>query len=189
MQHRTPRAAALGLAAGLLLVAPAGGATPSTSALQGRLSAQSRRAAGVRAGLRADRRRVAASAARVRELEAQLAPLDDALTRDADHLEALQVELRSTRARLVRLRAESVRDRHVLARQLRAQYESPHVGLADVVVAADGYSDLVSRVGQLRRIAEQNARVTTTVRAAKRAADTEAEHLAGLTARLSLIHI
>jgi peptidoglycan hydrolase CwlO-like protein len=182
MQHRTPRVVALGLATGLLLV-PAAGATPSASTLQGRLDAQSSRAHQVREGLSADRRRLAAYAARVRELEAQLAPLDDALTRDAGRLETLQQELRTTRARLVRLRAQSVRDRRVLADQLRAQYESPHVGLAEVVVDADGYSDLVSRVSQLRRIAAQNAKVTRTVRAAKRAADAEAAHLADVTAR------
>lgn len=181
MQHRTPRAAVLGLAAGLLLVAPAG-ATPSASTLQERVAAQARHERATRHGLHADRERIAGYAARVRELEAQLAPLDGALTRDAGRLDALQVELRTTRARLGRLRAAAVRDRSILARQLRAQYESPRVGLADVVVTADGYSDLVARVSQLRRIAARNAQVTTTVRAARRAADVEARRLATLTA-------
>jgi hypothetical protein len=181
MVHPTPRAAVLGLVAGLVLAAPAA-AAPSAASLQSRVAAQQRRAHRAGSSLRADRARVAAFAARIGELQAQLAPLDAALGADARRLEALRTELRDTRARLVRLRAETARDRVVLRRQLLAQYESPHVGLADAVVDADGYADLISRVGQLRLIAERNARVTATVRKAKLAADAEAAHLVRITA-------
>jgi hypothetical protein len=180
MPHPSSRSTVLALTAGLLLVPPAG--ATSTGALQGRLDAQGHRAQAARRGLRADRSRLRAVAARVRELEAQLAPLDADLDRDAARLDALQTGLRDTRARLVGLRAAATRDRRVLARQLLAQYEEPQAGLAEVVVDARGYGDLLARVGQLRRIAERNARVTVTVRRARDAAATEAQHLAGLAA-------
>lgn len=181
MAHPTPRTAALGLAAGLLVATPAV-AAPSTQTLQHRLGAQQQRAKGVRQGLEADRARVASYAARIAELQKQLTPLDDALGQDATRLDQLQGELRDTRARLVGLRAAAKRDGKILAKQLVAQYENPAPGLADVVVSASGYSDLVSRVGQLRTIAAQNAKVTGAVRVAKRTADTEAAHLADLAA-------
>jgi peptidoglycan hydrolase CwlO-like protein len=181
MVHRSPRAAVLVLTAGLLLV-PSAGAT-STATLQGRLDAQQRRAQSARQGLHADRTRLRAVTARVAELERQLAPLNASLEHDAAELEALRTDLRDTRARLVRLRAESVRDRRVLADQLLAQYESPHPGLAEVMLDADGYADLLSRVGQLRRVAERNAQVTVTVRRAKEAADAAEAHLQEASAR------
>lgn len=181
MVHPTSRAAVLALTAGLVLV-PSAGAT-STAALQGRLGAQQRRARGARNGLRSDRARLRAVSARVRELEAQLAPLDASLREDAGRLETLRTDLRDTRARLVDLRAEASRDRRVLADQLVAQYEDPRPGLAEVVLDAHGYADLLSRAGQVKRVAERNARVTVTVRRAEERADAAAERLQALSDR------
>jgi peptidoglycan hydrolase CwlO-like protein len=181
MVPQTSRAAVLALTAGLLLVPHAGAA--STSTLQHRLDAQQRRSQGARAGLRSDRERLRAVSARVRELQAQLAPLDASLDRDAAELDRLQTELRDTRARLVTLRAEAVKDRRVLAEQLVAQYEAPQPGLAEVVLDARGYADLLSRVGQLRRVARRNAEVTVQVRRAKDAADAAESRLQDLSAR------
>jgi len=181
MAHPTPRSAVLALTAGLLLVPSAGAA--STASLQGRLDAQQQRAHGTRAQLSADRSRLRAVAARVRELEAQLGPLDAALQTDAADLDRIQSELRDTRSRLVTLRAEEVKDRRVLADQLVAQYEAPQPGLAEVVLDARGYADLLSRVGQLRRVAAQNAAVTVRVRREKDAADRAEDRLQDLAAR------
>jgi peptidoglycan hydrolase CwlO-like protein len=181
MVHPTPRAAVLALTAGLLLV-PSAGAS-STTTLQHRLDARDRRAQVARRGLHADRSRLQAVTARVHELEGQLAPLDTALRADVTELDRLQGELRTTRSRLTRLRAEAVEDRRVLAEQLVAQYEAPSPGIADVVLDARGYADLLGRVGQLRRIAERNARVTERVREARDAADTAQERLQDLAGR------
>lgn len=181
MPHPTPRAAVLALTAGLLLT-PSAGAT-SAATLQGRLGAQQRRARGTRSALRSDRLRLRAVGARVRELEAQLAPLDASLREDAGRLEELRTALRDTRSTLVGLRAEAARDRRVLADQLVAQYEDPRPGLAEVVLDARGYADLLSRAGEVRRVAEQNARVTTTVRRATEHADAAARRLQELTDR------
>ncbi|MEV4420624.1 hypothetical protein AB0L40_11720 [Patulibacter sp. NPDC049589] len=179
MVHPTPRAAVLALTAGLILV-PSAGAV-STQSLQGKLDAQQRREQGTRQGLHADRARLKQVTARVQELEAQLAPLDSDLQRDAARLDEIQTELRQTRSSLVKLRAETVRDRRVLASQLVAQYEDPRPGLAEVVLDARGYSDLLSRVGQLKQVAERNAQVTVTVKKAKDAADRAEKHLAELS--------
>ena len=121
--------------------------------------------------------------ARVRELEAQLAPLDTALRADATQLEELRAALRAARARLARLRTETVEDRRVLARQLVAQYEAPSPGIADVVLDARGYADLLGRVGQLRRIAAQDARVADRVREARDATDAAGARLEDLAGR------
>ena len=180
MVPQTSRAAVLALTAGLLIVPSAGAA--STTSLQHRLDAQQRRSQGARAGLRADRARLRAVSARVAELQAQLAPLNASLATDAAQLDRLQTELRDTRARLVALRAEAVKDRRVLAEQLVAQYEAPEPGLAEVVLDARGYADLLSRVGQLRRVARRNAEVTVQVRRAKDAADAAEARLQDLSA-------
>jgi hypothetical protein len=71
----------------------------------------------------------------------------------------------------------------VLAEQLVAQYVAPQPGLAEVVLDARGYADLLSRVGQLRRVARRNAEVTVQVRRAKDAADAAESRLQDLSAR------
>lgn len=179
MVRPAARSVVLAITAGLLLVPHAGAASPG--ALQGRLDAQARREQAARTALRAERTRLVGVRARVRELEAQLAPLDTALHDDEARLDELRGALRHTRSRLVDLRAEASRDRVVLARQLRAQYMEPQAGLADVVVDARGYADLLGRVAQLRRIAERNADVATEVRRDRDAAARATERLARLS--------
>jgi hypothetical protein len=62
------------------------------------------------------------------------------------------------------LRLRLARDREVLARQLVGQYEADQPDLVSVVLDAHGFNDLLERIDQLKRIAEQNTTATERVR-------------------------
>jgi peptidoglycan hydrolase CwlO-like protein len=184
--HPAVRPLALALVASAIVATPALAASdPGT--IQRKLSAAQQHANAVRGALHGDQAKVSAYQQRIDELKQQLAPLDDSLNADAAQLDKLQDELRTTRADLVKLRAAVKRDQKVLSAQLLAQYESPQPGLADVVVSAQGYSDLIARVSQLKQIAAQNAKVTAQVRTSKASADAQAKRLAALTSKQQTI--
>lgn len=184
--HRTPGRHAVRTVAATLMLLSATAATPvlaasDPGALQSKLSAAQQHAQHIRRALHDDQAKIAGYQSRIDALQQQLTPLDASLHSGRNALRALQHQLRTARANLVRLRVESAHDQHALAAQLRAQYESPRIGLVDVVVDAQGFPDLLSRVSQLRRIAAQNARVTVAVRASRRSEAAQAHRLATLS--------
>jgi peptidoglycan hydrolase CwlO-like protein len=100
---------------------------------------------------------------RLRDLQSRLTSIESSLAIQRTLLARSQRELASARARLATVRAKLAGDRRVLAAQLLSQYESPSPDLVGVVLESRGFSDLLERVDQMRRIASQNANVVKQV--------------------------
>lgn len=122
----------------------------------------------------------AVEARATRAAEAAQRRLSDAqaeLDGERERLESTRSELRETRIQLSRLRARLVRSREVLADVLRARYVDDPPGLADVVLQARGFDDLLERVEFLRRIQNHDTRTVAAVRDARNAAAADEDRL------------
>jgi peptidoglycan hydrolase CwlO-like protein len=104
-----------------------------------------------------DSGQIATYRGRLSDLRTRLAGIQNSLAVQQALLGRIQGQLVVARGRLASLKAEFVRDRQVLARQLVAQYESPPPDLVSTVLESHGFTDLLERVDQMRRIADQNA--------------------------------
>jgi peptidoglycan hydrolase CwlO-like protein len=133
---------------------------------------------GLQQAIRSDNGQIAAYHGRLADLQARLSGIERSLAIQRALLTRIEGQLAAARSRLAFLRAELVRDRQVLARQLVAQYESPPPDLVSVVVQAHGFTDLLERVDDMKRIAERNANVVKLVTQDKRQVATQAARLA-----------
>ncbi len=130
--------------------------------------------------------RLTGTAARLEQVEARATRAADAAQRrlsDAQtelegskgRLDATTGELRQTRQQLTRLRKQLASSREVLADVLRTRYVEDPPGLADVVMDAEGFNDLLERIEFLRRVQAHDTRVVSDVRDARsKTADDEA---------------
>jgi peptidoglycan hydrolase CwlO-like protein len=175
------------LAGGLLLALLALVLTPhlapgaqSSSALRGEIDRQSRRESQLqstaeRLGAMEDAATKAAAVAGRRLAEVQT-QYDQAQTR----LATTSADLRSTRARLVRLHRRLAQGRAVLAQVLRTRYVADPPDVVDVVLSADGFANLLERVDFLKRVQSHDTRIVTAVRRARTTAAKDEARLATL---------
>src|SRR3954466_1871824 len=153
------------LAVVLALLAPGAlAAAPVGADLQSQIGASQARDRALQAEIRADSRTIDGFQGRIDDVQARLAGVQQSLDLEAAQLAELRARLRQARGRLVILRLRLARDREVLARQLVGQYEAPQPHLLSVVLDAHGFADLLERIDQLKRIANQNTDATTRVR-------------------------
>jgi peptidoglycan hydrolase CwlO-like protein len=146
------------LVPGMLAAAPVG------ADLQSEIGASRARDRALQAEIRADSRRIDGFQGRIDDVQTRLAGIQRSLDIEAAQLAQLRSRLRATRARLVILRLRLAHDREVLATQLVGQYEAPQPDLFSVVLDSHGFADLLERIDQLKRIADQNTDATTRVR-------------------------
>jgi peptidoglycan hydrolase CwlO-like protein len=137
---------------------------PVGASLQGRIDSSRARDRSLQAEIQADTRKIDGFQGRIADVRAHLAVLQHSLDLEEAQLAQLRQRLRDARGRLVVLRVQLARDRVVLARQLVGQYESDQPDLVTVVLDAHGFADLLERLDQLKRIADQNTQITTRVR-------------------------
>lgn len=185
------RPVALLLALAVLLVAAIGVLVPAVPG-QGATSAGQ-----LRDKIARDRdaeSRLSSTAARLEAVEARATQAAEAAQRrlgDAQaeldgeraQLESTRRELRETRIKLTRLRARLARSREVLAQVLRSRYVDDPPGLADVVLQAEGFDDLLERVEFLRRVQDHDTRTVSAVREARSAAAADEDRLESLRRR------
>jgi peptidoglycan hydrolase CwlO-like protein len=153
------------LAVVLALLAPGAlAAAPVGADLQSQISASQARDRALQSEIRADSRTIDGFQGRIDDVQARLAGIQHSLDIEAAQLAELRARLRQARGRLVILRLRLARDRDVLARQLVGQYEAPQPDLVSVVLDSHGFADLLERIDQLKRIADQNTDATTRVR-------------------------
>ncbi|HZO77645.1 MAG TPA: hypothetical protein VFB39_06340 [Solirubrobacteraceae bacterium] len=112
-----------------------------------------------------DTSRIGAYEGRLSDLHSRLASVESSLAIQQTLLARSRGELATDRTRLTSLRAELASDRKVLAAQLISQYESPSPDLVDVVLESRGFSQLLERIDQMRRISTANANVVKQVAA------------------------
>jgi hypothetical protein len=179
---RRPHAIARRLAAAMAVAAGVGlgvAQAPASGDLSSRVSSLQDSERAARAAARYDSGRISHFRGPIADLQARERGLQRSLDIQRRILDTLQSDLRADRARLVRLRAGLAHDRIVLARQLRAVYETPDADVINVVLDAHGFSDLLERVDQLRAIGRQNARVTLAVGRARVAVARQTQRLTG----------
>jgi peptidoglycan hydrolase CwlO-like protein len=163
----------ISLAIGGLLVA---GVPASQGDLRSRANALQSQVGAVTGQLEATR-------GHLRDIEARIAALDSSLEVQRSLLITFQSEYATARARSIELRAQLARDRKALAAQLVAQYESPPANLVDAVLTSRGFTGLLERVDQMKRIAQTNAQIVRRVAHDKTAFTRQAARLAIARAR------
>jgi murein DD-endopeptidase MepM/ murein hydrolase activator NlpD len=115
-------------------------------------------------------RRIGALEGRIDRLGRRQAALQVDLDRKRAELERIRGRLRAERARLVRLRARLTETRRALADRLVQMYKAERPDVVTVVLEADGFADLLERGEFLERVSDQDRRVVTIVRDARREA-------------------
>ena len=137
----------------------------------------------LRLGIGQDTGQIGAYQGRLRDLRSRLTSIKSSLAIQQALLTRSQGELQSARVRLASVRAELADDREVLASQLVSQYETPSPDLVGAVLESRGFSDLLDRVDQMRRVARQNANVLRHVAAAEVRVRAQTVQLAQAVAR------
>jgi peptidoglycan hydrolase CwlO-like protein len=147
------RATGAAVLAGLLLAAPA------TADLQGEISSSKGKDRSLSGQVAHDSRRIAEFQGRVDDLRERLTALQNALTVEQRQLDDLQAQLRTARARQLKLKLAYAHDRQVLSDQLVAQYEVDQPDAVSVVLSSHSFADLVETADRLREVAGANAGV------------------------------
>jgi septal ring factor EnvC (AmiA/AmiB activator) len=137
--------------------------------LRSRLAAEDARLASTRDGLVVAQRRLASLVVRARDREARLA--------------RAQTRLVDERIRLSSLQRREARAKRTLADNLRAQYQSGHPDLVNIVLASRRFSDLYQQVEFARRLSKNNANILDITRSARADSARQATRLQGLWTR------
>jgi septal ring factor EnvC (AmiA/AmiB activator) len=168
-----------------LLIAAAGliPAGQSAGDLSSRIAAGKQRASGLRSKIHAETGRIQGFEGTIGALQTRLSAIEQSVTIQEGLLASVRAQLTHARARLARLQVQYARDRHVLAAELLAEYESPPPTLVNVVVDSRGFEDLLNRIRNLKTIEHQNAQITQLVRSTRLAVQAQARRLAALQAR------
>jgi peptidoglycan hydrolase CwlO-like protein len=178
---RRPRAIARSVAAAVALATGAAsaaiGIAPASGDLAGRVAAMQARQRALQAASRYDSGRISHFQGPIADLQAREDALQRSLRIQRGILDDLQANLRTDRARLVRLRVRLAHDKQVLGAQLRAVYETPAPDIVNVVLEAHGFADLLERVDQLQAIGRRNASVTQDVGRTRDAVATQTRQL------------
>lgn len=173
-------AVALAIAgAAIVTVLLAGGSAHSQT-----MSGQRATAADLRAAVRAESRRIAATAEGLAAAEARLAELDARVQRRREQATSAQDRLITARVRLTRLERNAENYRRTLATNLVAAYKTPTPDLLGVAVRAEGFDDLLSQLRFLNDIADRNATILRDTRRARKAVQGQAAALKKLRLRL-----
>lgn len=105
-----------------------------------------------------------AAARAVAKLQARQAEVQGELDRSQARLTATETELAAQRERLTRLRKRLREDRTQLAGMLHAAYIDAPPDIVTVVMQADGFEDLLTRVDFAKRVQRAGASVVDAVR-------------------------
>ncbi|MBJ7521434.1 MAG: transglycosylase family protein [Solirubrobacteraceae bacterium] len=155
---------ALALPALLWAVLPLGASGQSQDDLQETIDSSKARE-GQLADAAARLGRLEQAAARgVAKLQARQAEVQAELDRSQARLTVTETELAQQRKRLQRLRARLIRDRDQLADMLRATYVDTPPDMVTVLMQAQGFEDLMTRVDFAKRVQKAGASVVDAVR-------------------------
>jgi peptidoglycan hydrolase CwlO-like protein len=149
------------------------------------IAGQQATAAQLRAAVRAESRRIAATAEGIAEAQNRVAVLDARVQQRQQQAQDTQDRLIAARVRLTRLERNAEAYQKTLATNLVAAYKTPAPDLLGVAVEAKGFDDLLSQLRFLRDISERNATILRDTRRARQAVATQTTDLARL--RLKLI--
>jgi peptidoglycan hydrolase CwlO-like protein len=149
------------------------------------LAGQQATAAQLRAAVRAESRKISATAEGIAEAQGRVAVLDARVQKRQQQAQDTQDRLIAARVRLTRLQRNAASYQKTLAANLVAAYKTPAPDLLGVAVEAKGFDDLLSQLQFLRDISKRNATILRDTRHARQAVATQTADLAKL--RLKLI--
>ena len=150
----------LAAAASLLAVAAVSVALLTGGTASGQtIAGQEATAAQLRAAVRAESRKIAATAEGIADAENRLAVLDARVQRRQQQAQDTQDRLIAARVRLTRLERNAAEYQKTLATNLVAAYKTPTPDLLGVAVEAKGFDDLLSQLRFLRDISDRNATI------------------------------
>jgi peptidoglycan hydrolase CwlO-like protein len=135
----------------------------------------------LRSGMSADQRHISAFQQRIDDIQERLDGLQANLSAQERLLAKDKDALRRSRSRLLRLRMLLRTGRKVLARQMRAAYESPRPDLVTVVMEAKGFTDLLEQVDKIQAVGRQDAKVVGNVQDLRNEVASEERRLTDLT--------
>jgi peptidoglycan hydrolase CwlO-like protein len=121
------------------------------------------RAQSLQQAIQSETGQIQAYQGKLSDLRARLAGLENSLAIQRNLLFSIQSNLDAATQRLATLKRKLIVGRRRLAAQLVAQYEAPTPDIVTVVMESHGFTDLLERVDQMRRLAAANARVITLV--------------------------
>jgi peptidoglycan hydrolase CwlO-like protein len=179
--HRTKLALVVLLLAGTAL---AGILLADNPAQSQTIAGQQARAESLRAAVRAESRRIAATADGIAEAEGRLRVLDARVAKRQEQARDAQDRLIGARVRLTRLERNADEYKKTLATNLIAAYKTPAPDLLGVAVEAKGFDDLLSQLRFLKDISDRNATILRDTRRARKAVQGQAAALAKLRLRL-----
>ena len=185
--HHAPQVRARGLATVLVVVVllfclgPARAAT--TGQLQRSIHAKQGAVSSLAGQVGVANRRVHALDQSVAALTGQVTRLQTDLNTKRLALLRLRSQLAVAHTRLTRLQAAQTQAESVLAHQLIGSYEADRPDLISVVLEATGFNNLLERLDFVQRIRNQDTRVTSRVKALRRAVAQQAIRLGALTVR------
>jgi murein DD-endopeptidase MepM/ murein hydrolase activator NlpD len=123
----------------------------------------------------------------VSDLKGQISEIQTDLYRERSELLALRTKSTAASGRLSALEAYAAHTDRVLAAQLTNSYESGRPDLVGVVLAANGFQQLLEQLNFDGRIQKQDAQVVNQARAARRAVASQATRLGRLELRQQTI--
>jgi cell wall-associated NlpC family hydrolase len=148
------------------------------------IAGQQARAESLRAAVRAESRRIAATADGIAEAEGRLQVLDARVAKRQQQARDAQDRLITARVRLTRLERNADAYSKTLASNLVAAYKTPAPDLLGVAVEAKGFDDLLSQLRFLKDVSTRNATILRDTRRARKAVQGQAAALAKLRLRL-----
>src|SRR6478735_6509707 len=120
----------------------------------------------LRAAVRAEEARIADTRDGIADANARLAVLQARVNKRNQQLDETQTALVKARVRLARLENKQDNAQTLLAQNLRHTYMDGEPSFVNVVLSADGMSDLIERFEYLRRVSRRNASVLGDLRSA-----------------------
>jgi peptidoglycan hydrolase CwlO-like protein len=173
-------AAAVAVVLGLVALAPASSRGDSLSQLQNQLGGQQARQQDLSASLASLSRTIASLDSQISLVEGREAAVQSELSADRAELARVQKQLAAEKVLLTKLINRLDLSRQRLARQLVSSYENGSPDLINVVLNAQGFSDLLDQVNFLARAERAQQTVISVTRTAKAQATAAARRLARL---------
>jgi uncharacterized coiled-coil protein SlyX len=148
-------------------------AQSSSASLAGRYQAGQQQASQLRSRINSETQRIQGFVGSIGSLEGRLAQIQQNVAVQEQLLGTVTDELAAARVRLVKLRADSAKDRRTLSSELLAEYEAPPPTVVNVVVDSGGFNDLVNGLRDLSAIQRTNVSTTQAVASARAAVQAE----------------
>ena len=155
----------------------------SVQGLQQHIRSGETQASGLAQAVGAGTQQINSLGAGISSLQDQISQRQALLTSRLDSLHRTQAQSRVAHTHLLRLEASAAHAAQVLRRQMVGRYEIQQPDVVTIILNANGFQQLLERIGFAQRIEQQDARVVKAVRGARRAVALEAVRLGTLEVR------